>query len=136
MTAAPVRLPRTLVNQLLGLAQRAPHEEICGLISGRDGRYLNAYPVPNIAGDRAHLFEMDPRGQIAAMRAMRERDEQLMAIYHSHPDAPALPSRTDIAEHEYPDLLYLIISLNTQGVLELRGFRIRNAAVQEMTVTL
>ncbi|HEX9625864.1 MAG TPA: M67 family metallopeptidase [Acidiferrobacterales bacterium] len=134
MTAELVRLPRPLVNQLLGLAQHAPREEICGLIAGRDGHYLNAYPVSNIAGDRGHRFEMDPRGQIDALRAMRERDEELMAIYHSHPDAPALPSLTDIAQHEYPGLLYLIVSLDTEGVLEMRGFRIRDGAVQEIGV--
>jgi proteasome lid subunit RPN8/RPN11 len=57
-----------------------------------------------------------------------------MAIYHSHPDAPALPSLTDIAQHEYPGLLYLIVSLDTEGVLEMRGFRIRDGAVQEIGV--
>jgi [CysO sulfur-carrier protein]-S-L-cysteine hydrolase len=136
MTAEHVRLPRPLVNQLLRLAQHAPREEICGLIAGRDGRYLNAYPVPNIAGDRGHRFELDPRGQIDALRAMRERGEELMAIYHSHPDAPAQPSLTDIAQHEYPGLLYLIVSLVTEGVLEMRAFRIRDGTVQEVGVGL
>jgi len=55
---------------------------------------------------------------------MRERGEELFAIFHSHPAAPAEPSALDMAQAGYPDALYLIVSLGTCGVLELRGFRI------------
>ncbi len=66
---------------------------------------------------------MEPQSQIDAMRTMRESGEKLFAIYHSHPHAPASPSPLDRDEAAYPDALYLIISLNTEGVLELSGFR-------------
>ena len=131
-----VRFPRPIVNQLLHLAQKSPEEEICGLIS-RDGTgFKNCYPVANAAGDRKHLFAIDPRGQIAAMRAMRERGEELAAIYHSHPDAAPLPSAADVEQHEYPDVLYLIVSLGTKGLLEMRGFHIRNRVIEEVPIGL
>jgi proteasome lid subunit RPN8/RPN11 len=130
------RLPRAIVNQLLHLAQKSPEEEICGLIS-RDSRgFRQCYPVPNRAEDKKHLFALDPAKQIDAMRRMRERGEELAAIYHSHPDSPPLPSRADIAQHEYADLLYLIISLGTKGVLEMRGFRLRGQAIEEIAIGL
>ncbi|WJW75939.1 M67 family metallopeptidase [Thiohalobacter sp. IOR34] len=124
------RLPRTLVNRLLSQAQQSAEIEVCGLI-GRDaeGR-LHVYPVPNVAREPGRLFQMDPAGQIDAMRRMREGGESLFAIYHSHPHAPAEPSATDLQEAAYPEALYLIISLNTEGVLEMRGYRLGDGHVR------
>ncbi len=123
------RLPRTLVNRLLTEAQRSPDTEVCGLIGAKDGEPRSVYPVTNVAGEPGRLFEMDPREQIDAMRRMREEGETLFAIYHSHPHAPAEPSRADLEQAAYPDVLYLIISLNTEGVLEMRGYRLADGQV-------
>jgi proteasome lid subunit RPN8/RPN11 len=57
---------------------------------------------------------------------MREQGEELFGIYHSHPHSPAEPSDTDLRQAGYPEALYLIVSLNTKGVLEMRGFRLRD----------
>lgn len=131
-----VRLPRSLVNQLLQLAQKSPEEEICGLIS-RDRRgFKKCYPVVNAADDKKRCFALDPKGQIEAMRIMREHGEELGAIYHSHPDSPALPSLADIEQHEYPGVLYLIISLGTKGALEIRGFHIHGREAGEVAIAL
>lgn len=131
-----VHLPRTIVNQLLHLAQKSPEEEICGLISRDSAGFKKCYPVANTAGDKKRFFALDPREQIDAMRIMREHGEALAAIYHSHPDAPPLPSLADIEQHEYPDMLYLIISLGTKGVLEMRGFHIRGREIMEIAIGL
>ena len=68
------------------------------------------------------------------MRQMREDGDELLAIYHSHPNSPPVPSLTDIQQHEYPDVLYLIISPHPQGVPEMRGYRIRDRKIQEVTI--
>lgn len=121
-----IKLPRTVVNALLTEAQHSPAEEVCGLISSRNGEPLAVYPVRNASDTPEKLFTMDARSQIDAMRRMREQGEELFAIYHSHPHSPAVPSPEDIEQAAYPDALYLIISLNTKGVLEMRGFRLRD----------
>ncbi len=116
-----LQLPRTLVNQLLTQAQKNTEIEACGLI-GHSDQGFSLYPVDNIARQSEQLFEMDPQQQIAAMKAMREKGEQLFAIYHSHPNAPASPSATDWEQMSYKDVYYLIISLNTVGVLEMTAY--------------
>jgi len=131
-----VRLPRNIVNQLLQLAQKSPEEEICGLISRDRHGFRKCYPVVNAAGDKKHFFVLDPKGQIEAMRSMREHGEELGAIYHSHPDSPPQPSLTDIEQHEYPGVLYLIISLGTKGRPEMRGFDIHGREVREVAIAL
>lgn len=131
-----VKLPRPLVNTLLHQAQLGVDQEVCGLIGARDRMPTRCYAVANIAVEPQQRFVMDPQGQIAAMRQMREHGEELFAIYHSHPTAPAAPSLMDLDEAAYPDTLYLIISLNTKGVLEMRGFRLQKQNAEEVALEL
>jgi proteasome lid subunit RPN8/RPN11 len=118
------------------LAQQTPEVEICGLISRDRHGFRKCYPVVNAANDKKHFFVLDPKGQIEAMRVMRERGEELAAIYHSHPDSPPQPSLADIEQHEYPGVLYLIISLGTKGLPEMRGFHIHGREAKEVPIVL
>jgi len=131
-----ITFPRTLVNQILQQAQRAGDREVCGLVSARQGRPVHSYPVANVAADPAHRFQMDPQQQIEVMRQMRERGETLFAIYHSHPDAPARPSAEDLREAAYPDALYIIVSLATEGTLEMRGFRLHDSHIENVDIVV
>lgn len=137
MSKELIKLPRKLTNQLLHLAQVSSELEVCGLIGSRHGIPTTCYPVKNAAPSPAVRYELDPREQVEAMRRMRKRGEELFAIYHSHPQSPAEPSATDLASANYPEALYLIISLNTKGVLEMRGFRMdKNQPVAEVELIL
>jgi proteasome lid subunit RPN8/RPN11 len=131
-----VRLPRAIVNQLLRHAQQSPDAEVCGLIGAKEHIPMSCYPVANVAAAPRKLFAMDPAGQIAAVRDMRERGEQLFAIYHSHPAGPPLPSAADLAQANYPEALYLIISLQTRGVLEMQGFFLRDNTVMKVPLEI
>ena len=135
-----ILLPRTLSNALLAHAQQGGNDEVCGLISRRtnptqEPEYRH-HPIPNIADDRPHRYVMDPASQIAALRDIRESGRELFAIYHSHPNSAALPSTIDLAEAGYPEVLYLIISLNTKGVLEMRGFRLQGDGYNEVELVI
>ncbi len=132
----PVELPRTIVNQLLTHAQSSTEQEVCGLISARQGTPHKVYRINNAAEQPQQLFTMNPEQQIDAMRDMRTAGEELFAIYHSHPHSPALPSQTDIQESAYPDALYLIISLDTEGVLQLKGFYLDENSDDKQSVDL
>lgn len=137
MNNSEISLPRKLTNQLLHLAQLSPAAEICGLI-GADSHHhpASCYPINNTADMPQNKFLLDAAQQIQAMVQMREKGENLYAIYHSHPNAPAQPSAADIEQANYPEALHLIISLNTKGVLELRAFNICNKTVQELALNL
>ncbi len=137
MNPSEICLPRKLTNQLLHLAQLSPDAEVCGLVGAdSQGVPISCYPVANNAETPANRFALQPGQQIAAMQQMREKQESLFAIYHSHPHAPAVPSPTDIAQAAYPEALQLIISLNTKGVLELRCFKIIGGKVEELALRL
>lgn len=131
-------LPRPLANQLLTHAQKNPDNEVCGLIGrGQDDHHnIEYYPVRNIADDSAHRFEMDPKQQIDAMKQMRDNKQSLFAIVHSHPTAQATPSSIDLERIEYDDVYYLIISLNTKGVLDMRSYLLTANGMQEVEMEL
>ncbi len=131
-----IQIPRSIINQLLHHAQQFPDTEVCGLIGSLQGVPTNCYPVKNIAELPQQRFLLDGKQQISAMAKMRERSEQLFAIYHSHPTTSAVPSQTDLAMAAYPEALYLIISLNTKGVLEMRGFRLTGNSAREIPLSL
>lgn len=126
-----VRLPRRIATQLLDHARAESGREVCGLIAARDGTPIACIPIGNIASDPAHRYRMDPEALIHRLYEIERSGGELYAIYHSHPTSPAAPSAIDIAEAGWPEALYLIVSLNTKGVLEMRGFRIRGGAAVE-----
>jgi [CysO sulfur-carrier protein]-S-L-cysteine hydrolase len=115
-------IPRTLANRLLTLAQLTPDTEICGLIAKERTHRYRVYPVSNVANNRHCVFEMDPQQQINAFKQIREKQQNLFAIYHSHPDSEAVPSKKDLNDAAYTDSLNIIISLSTKGVLDMRGY--------------
>jgi proteasome lid subunit RPN8/RPN11 len=131
-----IQLSRKITNQLLHLAQISPNQEICGLIGSSNGIASTCYPIQNIAEQAETRFQLEPKQQIEALSTMRDNEESLFAIYHSHPSATATPSATDIKLASYPDAIYLIISLNTKGVLEIRAFNIAGTDVEELALSL
>lgn len=136
MTLEHIQIPRKITNQLLHLAQISPDLEVCGLIGSKNGRPSSCYPVKNTAEQPQQRFQLDAVQQISAMAKMRDLGEELFAIYHSHPTAPATPSITDLELATYPEALYLIISLNTKGILEMRAFKINHKSAEEITLSL
>jgi len=110
---------------IFACAQEAAPSECCGLIGGTvDGTATSLYPMRNVTAEKLVAYEAAPEDLFAAQRQMRERGEELLAIYHSHPrSAEPAPSETDVRLAYYPKAVYLIVGLaGSQPVI--RAFRI------------
>lgn len=105
--------------------------EVCGLLAGENGRIIHHYPIYNILQSPV-AFEMEPKQQIETMLAIEEGGQQLMAIYHSHPKGPSVPSPTDIVQAYYPELFQFILSLKERERPCLRAFTIIDGHVDEI----
>ncbi|HEX9697272.1 MAG TPA: M67 family metallopeptidase [Actinomycetota bacterium] len=114
-----------------------PHE-VCGLIGARDGVLVRVWPVRNVAEPQAGAcgFLMDSRAQLRAMREMEDADLELGAIYHSHPNTPAVPSDGDVRLAAYPEAAHLIASLVDPDQPEVRAWRIADGQATELTTRL
>jgi [CysO sulfur-carrier protein]-S-L-cysteine hydrolase len=106
-------------------AKKAAPAECCGLIGGSsESRAVTIYPVENVAVNPITSYEAAPEDLFAAQRMMRQRGEELLAIYHSHPrSADPLPSQTDVRLAFYPEAVYFIIGLASEQPV-MRAFRI------------
>lgn len=112
-------------DQIFANAREAEPAECCGLVGGTvDGRAKSVYPLRNVATDKIVSYEAAPEDLFAAQRQMRERGEELLGIFHSHPrSAEPEPSATDVRLAFYPRAIYFIIGLaGAQPVM--RAFRI------------
>lgn len=118
-------LPRPIYGQIVQHLERVLPEEGCGLLAGEvDGSCLLAarfYPGEN-ADHSPTRYTMEPAQVIDAFRMMRQSNEELLAIVHSHPVSPPRPSPTDLAEAYYPEALMIIVSF--AAAPELRAWRI------------
>ena len=56
-------------------------------------------------------YHIDPRELIRIQREGRERGEDIVGFYHSHPDHPAHWSETDLAEAHWIGCSYVITSV-------------------------
>lgn len=90
--------------------------------------------------EQPRSFQLTATGaqaRASALKALKAKGETLFAILNSHPDTPAEPSREELSDPEFPDIPQFIISLNTKGVLELRGYtRISPADWREVELVL
>ncbi|MFQ5344525.1 MAG: Mov34/MPN/PAD-1 family protein [Mariprofundus sp.] len=89
--------------------------EICGLLIGRinHGHWMvsDIRPVANLNTDRAaDRFQLDPTGYQRIDRELRGSGEEIIGVYHSHPDCPAKPSPTDL-DSAWEGFAYPIISV-------------------------
>jgi [CysO sulfur-carrier protein]-S-L-cysteine hydrolase len=112
-------------REIISHARESAPRECCGLIGGTsEGSALNIYRMRNAAADPLVTYEAAPEDLFAAQRSMRERGEQLLAIYHSHPRADTpVPSATDVRLAYYPSAVYFIVGLGGEQP-NLRAFRI------------
>ncbi len=124
-----MRLSRAFLDQMITQARSDAPLETCGLLAGREGRATRVLPVPNVLRSRVR-YNMG--GGQAFFDAMAACDFEPLAIYHSHPQGPPVPSPTDVAESFYPDTIYVIISL-AQEPPSVRAFRIVGGIVTEET---
>ena len=118
-------ISRQQFDAIIAHARESSPQECCGLIGGsNNGRAQTIYPAKNVAADPFVTYEAAAEDLFAAQRAMRERGEQLLAIYHSHPRATnPEPSPTDVRLAYYPSAVYLIAGLGNDEPC-LRAFRI------------
>jgi [CysO sulfur-carrier protein]-S-L-cysteine hydrolase len=123
--AAPVMfISESVRNALVDYMQRClPYEGVGLLATSAMAPRMVAhrfYPGRNVDAS-PHRYTMDPIDVLGALHDMERRRMWLMAIVHSHPDTPAVPSARDLAEAEVPGALSLIVGLTP--VVELRAWQ-------------
>src|SRR5215203_1486051 len=101
-----------------------PHE-CCGALIASNGAIVEAFPLPNTTAEGARRrFMIGPDDYRMAEKRARERGGILAGFYHSHPDHPARPSETDLAQ-AWPNLTYIIVAVREGRPEDLRFWQLR-----------
>jgi proteasome lid subunit RPN8/RPN11 len=91
-------------------------EECCGFLLGTytsDGNEVTSlYRIENRQDEnRRRRYLILPDDYRKADKQARSERLEIVGIYHSHPDHPAIPSATDLAEATFPGYTYVIVSI-------------------------
>jgi len=117
-----------------------PHE-CCGVLLGRfednGTRIVTAIArCGNTRTDSAHnRYNIDPKELIRIQRAGRERGEDIVGFYHSHPDHPAQWSKTDLAEAHWFGCSYVITSVEKGKASITNSFELAGADERDKTLS-
>lgn len=108
-------------------ALQAFPDECCGFMFGHENASGNrvvttALPINNAATEnRKRRFVITPKDYLKGESYATDNDLQLLGIYHSHPNHPAIPSEHDRVAAQ-PYFSYVIISVSDGGVQHTRSW--------------
>lgn len=128
-----MKIAQSLIDEMVAHAREDLPNECCGMIGGRDGSASSVYRARNefesplrFGVDSGDLFRI-------TQKEMPERDEDLVAIYHSHTKSPAYPSQTDLneAQKSWPDALWVIVSLEDPDAPDVKAYWLKNLKIAD-----
>ncbi|WP_353930300.1 M67 family metallopeptidase [Okeanomitos corallinicola TIOX110] len=117
-------------------AQNTYPEECCGLILGvlnqESKTVVEIIPTENAWNTEAATFTEEkhsknrryaiaPQVILATQKAARDRNLNIIGIFHSHPDHPATPSEWDRI-YAWPEYSYIIVAVENGKASELNSF--------------
>jgi len=116
-----------------------PHE-CCGILLGQMGEdgvrtVTSVARAGNTRSDSPHnRYNIDPKDFIRTQREGRERGEDVIGFYHSHPDHPAQWSQTDLAEAHYLTSSYVITSVEKGKAVLTNSFELTGSGENDKTL--
>jgi proteasome lid subunit RPN8/RPN11 len=128
-----LKIPQSLYKALRQHGEETYPYECCGVLLGRfedDGSrvVISTARCGNTRTDSAHnRYNIDPRELVRIQREGRERGEDIVGFYHSHPDHPAQWSSTDFAEAHWIGCSYVITSVEKGKATITNAFELSGA---------
>ena len=125
-----LKIPRDVYRVIRRHGEETYPYECCGVLLGRfedDGSktVTGAARCGNTRDDSPHnRYNIDPKELVHIQREGRERGEEIVGFYHSHPDHPAQWSPTDLAEAHWIGCSYVITSVEKGKAAETNSFQL------------
>lgn len=114
-----VKLPQSVYDAIIAHAREGKPEEVCGIVRGEGLTATQAQRAQNMAEDRVIHYEVDTKTLLEFTRY----EDEMVGVYHSHPESEAYPSATDAWIAEYPNKIYFICSLEHDDAPVVRAYR-------------
>ncbi len=122
-----------ILKQMSRHAEETYPHECCGFFYGRDTgsirRVLEAMPVKNSNTDiPERRFNIEPQDYRQAERFADEQNLELLGVYHSHPDHPAIASEHDRSV-ALPWFSYLIFSVMDGKTEDIKSWKLNDERI-------
>ncbi len=118
-------IPGPVRDAVTAHARDAFPNECCGVLAGTTaGRVATAAAAFPVGNDLASPtgYATNARDLLTASKAIRAAGWEWLAVYHSHPSSPPVPSRTDLAENTYGESVAHVIVGLAGGEAEVRAW--------------
>src|SRR5574341_481045 len=121
-----LKIKKNVYDRIIHHVKMSYPHECCGVLVGHveeETKFaLESYPIENLNRDRARdRYNMDPVGLIKVEKQIAQEGLEIVGIYHSHPDHPARPSKTDL-EYAWPIYSYIIVAVAQGSQVEARNW--------------
>ena len=137
-----IHIPKSLVEQINKHGEQDYPHECCGFLYGRvsgEERYITELRMQSNEREdsRENRFLISPDEFMQAERYARKTGLDMLGVYHSHPDHPAIPSEFD-REHAWPWYTYLIVNVGKGKAGVLKGWQLREdrSSYNELELTI
>jgi proteasome lid subunit RPN8/RPN11 len=118
-------------NLIVDDAIKTYPDECCGFLFGVEDPEENRtvtriLSVDNAKeGDKRKRFLISSRDYLGAENFAFENNLNLLGVYHSHPDHPAIPSEQDRAAAQ-PYFSYVIVSVRSDGISNIQSWKLND----------
>jgi len=125
-----VRIDEAASKIVINDGEKTFPDECCGFLFGLEENGERKITLAqevhnNKEGDKKRRFEIHPFDYMKAERYALENDLQLLGVYHSHPQHPAIPSEHDRVV-AMPFFSYVIVSIIDGKLDDLRSYRLND----------
>lgn len=106
-------------------------DECCGFFFGSEDEEGNRKVTDILVvhnskeGDKRRRFAIAPKDYLKAEQFAEENQLQLLGVYHSHPNHPAIPSEHDRLAAQ-PYFSYIILSVSENEINTIRSWRLND----------
>lgn len=126
-----ITIKKEILDKINAHGEQDFPNECCGFLFGeeKDTRIIDqVLPAQNYKeGDQRRRFEISPREYLQAERYALENQTQLLGIYHSHPNHPAIASDHDLRQ-ALPYFSYVIISVHEAKAVDIKSWKLLEEA--------
>lgn len=127
-------LKQSILNQILEIVEKVP-EECCGFLFGtiseKTKTTITFLPVKNVSKENKLIrYEISPSDYLKAENFALNKNLEVLGVYHTHINASAFPSGTDL-RLAFPEFSYFIISLINQTFSEIKSWKLNDKSIFE-----
>ncbi|MFD2046660.1 Mov34/MPN/PAD-1 family protein [Ornithinibacillus salinisoli] len=104
-----INLSQSIYEKMVENGREKIPYEACGLLSGNGDFVRSVWPLDNEVRSKSRYFVSEQEVD-KVIRKIMQLEEQVLAIYHTHPTTAPVPSRFDLINHPDTKVNMVIIS--------------------------